>query len=641
MIRKPLFLLLGTLLFFICLHLMTTRAPGQNDWIIVNHPPKDIGEATLYDRRKAQLQQADQVKAFHDFWFVNKVTESGITFKHQMVDDAGKRYKPVHYDHGNGIAVADVDGDGLYDIYLLSQLGNCELWKNLGGGKFKNITAEAGVALKDRITVTASFADTDNDGDPDLYVTTVRMGNVFFENDGKGRFTDITKQSGLSYSGHSSGAVFFDYNLDGLLDLFLCNVGKYTTDQKGAGGYYVGLADGFVGHLHPERTEYKILYKNAGKNRFVDVSTQVGLRDGSWSGDASATDFNQDRYPDLYVLNMQGDNHYYENQKGKSFVDKTATFFPKTPWGAMGIKFFDYNNDGFLDLLLTDMHSDMSQEVGPDKEKLKSVMIWKEETLQGSANNIFGNAFYKNDGAGKFQEVSDQIGVENYWPWGPSIGDINSDGYEDIFITAGMSFPYRYGINSLLLNEKGEVFRDTEFILGVEPRKDGQVRTFWFDLDCSGDDKDAPMCQGQTRKLKVMATLSTRSAVIFDLDNDGDLDIVTNEFNSQPQVFISNLAARKKDLHYLGVKLIGKTSNKNGLGALVKVFVGPATYTRYNDGKSGYLSHSDLPLYFGLGRATKVDRVEVLWPSGIQQVIKDGIQLNTTITVEETGQASQ
>jgi hypothetical protein len=275
----------------------------------------------------------------------------------------------------------------------------------------------------------------------------------------------------------------------------------------------------------------------------------------------------------------------------------------------------------------------MSQEVGPEKEKEKSEMKWPPEMIQGGENNIFGNAFYKNLGEGKFEEISDPVGVENYWPWGVSVDDLNADGYEDIFISASMNFPYRYGINSVLLNNKGEIFLDSEFILGVEPRKDGRTKTHWFDLECSGPDKGNPLCGKQATKFSVMATLGTRSSVIFDLDNDGDLDIVTNDFNSEPQVLISNLS-EKKEVAYIKVELTGKKSNRNGLGAIVKVFAGPKTYTKCNDGKSGYLSQSVLPLYFGLGDAKEVDRVEVQWPSGKKQVIEKPA-VNGIVTISE------
>ena len=549
------------------------------------------------------------------------------------MDDAGKTYKPIHYDHGNGIAVADVDGDGLQDIYFVSQLGENQLWKNTGNGKFQNITKQA-VALKDHVSVTASFADYDNDGDQDLFVTTVRKGNYLFENDGKGGFADVSKASGVDYSGHSSGAVFFDYDLDGWLDLFVANVGKYTTDELGRGGYYLGMTHGFSGHLHGDLTEYSILYRNTGKKTFVNVSKQAGLMDGGWSGDAGFTDINNDRYPDLYVLNMQGDDHFWLNQSGSKFEDKTAQYFPRTPWGSMGIKFFDFNNDGLFDLILTDMHSDMSQEVGPDKEKMKSEMKWTPEMLQGGENNIFGNAFYKNLGNGKFEEISDKIGIENYWPWGVSVDDLNADGYDDVFITASMNFPYRYGVNSLLLNNQGEIFLDSEFILGVEPRRDGRTKTNWFDLDCAGSDKGNPLCGKQSSTFSVMATLGSRSSVIFDLDEDGDLDIVTSDFNSEPQVLISNLS-EKKQIQYLKVHLTGSESNRNGVGAIVKVFAGEKAYTKCNDGKSGYLSQSVLPLYFGLGDAKKIDRVEVHWPSGRKQIIQNP-DVNRVLEIQES-----
>lgn len=598
-------------------------------------PPHDMGVETLAARKAAQEKAAREWSVFHDFHFTDRAPESGITFVHHATEDSAKFYKPNHYDHGNGIAVADVDGDGLPDIYFVNQLGGNELWKNLGNGRFQNITESAGVGLKDRVSVTASFADIDNDGDQDLYVTTVRGGNVLFENDGKGHFKDISKESGIDYVGHSSGAVFFDYDNDGLLDLFLANVGVYTTDERGPGGYFVGFPDAFTGHLKPERKERSRLFHNVGHNRFVDVTDQIGLPYTGWTGDASFTAFNGDSaHPSLYVLNMQGDNHYLENENGKKFVDKTEEHFPKTPWGAMGIKFFDYDNDGKMDLLITDMHSDMSEHIGPEREKLKSRMQWTDEFLQGGANNIFGNGFWHNLGGGKFEEISDKVGAENYWPWGPSVGDLNADGYDDVFIASSMCFPFRYGINTVLLNDGGKRFVDSEFVLGVEPRRDGRTHTAWFETDCDTEGKDRRACEGQTGKIVVMGTMGTRSAVIFDIDGDGDLDIVTNEFNSGPQVLVSDLAQRKP-IHFLQVALTGTVSNRNGLGATVRVITGSKVFTKYNDGKSGYLSQSVLPLYFGLGDSKKVDRIEVQWPSGRKSIVDKNILLNKTISISE------
>ena len=405
--------------------------------------PADILDPPwLESRRQAQLETTDRFRVFHDFTFTDQLEHSGIRFRHRVVADAGKAHKPVHYDHGNGIAIADVDGDGFYDLYFVNQVGDNQLWRNLGDGRFEDITQQAGVAVSVPISVSASFADIDNDGDADLYVTTVRTGNYLFANDGHGSFTDISEQSGLDHRGHSSGAVFFDYDRDGWLDLFLTNIGMYTrelatvTDDtlgfgtQGAYSYYVGLKDGFFGHLYPERTESSILFRNLGDGRFADVSETVGLVDLGWGGDACPLDGNEDGWPDLYVLNMQGNDEYYENVEGRRFVRKSRELFPRTPWGSMGIEVFDYDNDGDMDLYITDMHSDMSEDIGPEREKLKSRMQWDQEYLLTGEASIFGNAFFRNEGDGRFTEISDEIGAENYWPWGLSAGDLNADGFE-------------------------------------------------------------------------------------------------------------------------------------------------------------------------------------------------------------------
>ena len=632
--RFPILLLLWTTALILRAEASDAAAPRAR------YPDQDVGADALPARKKAQLKTVNQFKVFYQFQFTDKLKQSGITFVHHAVDDVTKHMRMGHYDHGSAVAVADVDGDGLYDIYFVNQVGGNEVWKNLGGGKFKNITAEAGVGLPGRVSVGAAFADIDNDGYQDLFVTTVRGGNALFKNDGQGHFKDISQEAGVGLVAHSSGAFFFDYDNDGLLDLLLCNVGKYTSDEKGPDGEYAGIPNSFSGHLFPDRYEYPVLYRNVGHNQFKDVTTEVGLKPYGWCGEASFADVNGDGWPDIFFLNMQGHSHYYENQGGKKFVDKTSQYFPKTPWGAMGLKFFDFDNDGRMDLFVDDMHSDMSDEAGPENEKLKSLITWTDAYIQGTKSDyIWGNALYHNLGSGKYEEVSDQRGLETYWPWGPSVGDVNADGWDDIFLASGMSYPYRYGINSMLVNNQGEKFLDAEFLLGIEPRKD--LYTPWFEIDCSDPQErqaqeklDSRVCVGHSGKSTVMAPRSSRSSVIFDLDNDGDLDIVTNDFNSEPQVLVSNLAQQKR-IHWLKVTLVGTTSNRNGLGATVRLHAGGHVYTKYNDGKSGYLAQSALPLYFGLGDVSKIDHVEVDWPSGRKQVVNDGLVENQTLRIVE------
>jgi enediyne biosynthesis protein E4 len=278
----------------------------------------------------------------------------------------------------------------------------------------------------------------------------------------------------------------------------------------------------------------------------------------------------------------------------------------------------------------------------PAEEKVKAPQVkhQPESFLMGPASSfVYGNSLYHNLRDGKFEEVSDRMGAENYWPWGPSAGDLNADGWEDLFIASSMNFPYRYAINSVLLNNKGAKFLDSEFLVGVEPRRDGRTRTPWFDIDCAGPSiaqgsPSAAVCTGRKDRITVMGALGTRSAAILDLDNDGDLDIVTNDFNSEPQILISNLAEKKR-IHWLKVKLTGTASNRDGLGATVRVIAARRPLFKYHDGKSGYLSQSSLPLYFGLADAQKIDRVEVDWPSGKKQVVTQNLPIDQLLQITE------
>jgi hypothetical protein len=420
-------------------------------------------------------------------------------------------------------------------------------------------------------------------------------GNHLFRNRGDGRFEDITRRAGLDYTGHSSSAVFFDFDNDGLLDLFLVNVGKYTEEKRGRGGYFFAKPDAFYGHLYPDRAEFSILYRNLGGARFEDVSRVMNLRDNSWSGDATFTDFNQDQ---------------------------------------------------LLDLFVTDMHSDMTQpqteqamrlnlKVEKSKSEACCSMQWTDEYLQGASNNIFGNALYQNPGNGSaFKDVSNPLGLETYWPWGISVGDLNADGFEDVFVTAGMGYPFRYGINSLLLNDAGRRIVDSEFVLGVEPRSDGRLGKVWFTLDCSGADRTNSLCAGKSGIQTVLGSLSSRSSVLVDLDEDGDLDLVTNDFNDRPQLLINNLN-EVRPVRFLKIRLKGGKTNRDGLGALVRVKTGDRILTQWCDGKSGYLSQSALPLYVGLGSADRVDAVEVRWPSGHTQTLTTNLAVNSLLEIIE------
>ncbi len=612
---------------------------------VVPYPPEVAAPEWVESRRARQLESRHRFEAYIDFSFADRREETGITFANVSTSDTGKRYKASHYDHGNGIAVADADGDGLPDIYFSNMAAANELWRNAGSGRFEAVPSEV-LALSQAIGVAASFADVDNDGDPDLFATTVRGGNYLFENGGLGEFADVTRRADLEYEGHSSAAVFFDYDLDGMLDLFVANVGVFTTEtvvtapldalHPGTPGeytYFEAHPDAFAGHLKPERNEPSILYRNRDGSTFADVTSAMGLVDSSWAGAATPIDADEDGWIDLYVLDMQGHDEYFENRGGKRFARKSRDVFPRTPWGSMGVKVFDYDNDGMLDLFVSDMHSDMSAEVGPWDEKWKASMQFPESFLLSGGLSLYGNAFYRKTGPGSYEEISDAAGAENYWPWGLSTGDLNADGFADVFLASSMNYPFRYGVNTVLINNRGSGFLDSEYLLGVEPRKAGVTSRPWFYLDCGGADAGHKHCEGQDGVVEVWAAVGTRSSAIFDFDGDGDLDIVTNEFNDRPMVLVSDLSERRP-IRFLEVRLRGRSSNRDGLGARVEVTAGGRRYTKVNDGQSGYLSQSSLPLYFGLGDAGRVDLVEVTWPGGGKQSLAE-VDCNQTVVIEE------
>ena len=295
------------------------------------------------------------------------------------------------------------------------------------------------------------------------------------------------------------------------------------------------------------------------------------------------------------------------------------------------------------------MHSDMGENIGVEREKDKSEISAAAKVVRGGfgtggesdddlshETSIYGNSFFEQQSPGVYKEISDRIRAENYWPWGLSTGDLNADGFQDVFIASSMNFPFRYGVNSVLLNENGETFRDSEFILGVEPRRDRLTAVRWFTLDCD-DEKDAGFwaCDGRNGTVEIWGARGTRASVIFDLDNDGDLDIVTNEFNTEPMVLVSNLTSVSDGTRYLKVRLRGTTSNRSGIGARVQITTDTGTYAQVMDGKSGYLSQSSMPLYFGLGDAGRIEEIRILWPSGKEQVISEPGEMNTLLEITE------
>jgi hypothetical protein len=322
---------------------------------------------------------------------------------------------------------------------------------------------------------------------------------------------------------------------------------------------------------------------------------------------------------------MFGASTLYRNNGDGTFTDVTRSALGRTSWGAIGSKAFDFDNDGKLDLLIADMHSDMwmpNSATPAMEEFVKQHFKEKYPTVVGGGDRfnapmaqavrqqmedafhirndevLFGNTLFRNRGGGKFDEVSDRTGVETWWPWGIATGDFDNDGYEDVFLPAGMGYPWFYWPNSLMMNNGDGTFTDRARAEGVEPPRGGIYQSERI------GNKDAAR--------------SSRCAATADFSGTGRLDIVTNNFNDAPYYFKNDFPRK----NYVAFRLTGTRSNKDAVGALVRLYAGKEVMARQVQAAGGYLSQSSKTLHFGLGDRARVDRVEVRWPSGKRQTLE-------------------
>ncbi len=442
--------------------------------------------------------------------------------------------------NGKGVAWADVDGDGYYDIFLSNKGGKSVLYHNNGDGTFADITDQAGLGgVANGYSMGSCFADYDNDGRPDLYI--VKGGrdeieaNRLMHNDGDGTFTDVTDKAGVGAKMFTYAAAWADYDRDGFLDLYLANYG--------------------VGKKN-------ILYRNNGDGTFADVTDKAGVGDRSWSWSAVWCDVNNDGAPDLYVVNGQyptgQPNKLYLNNGDGTFRDFSKESGADDPNWGLGAAFADYDNDGAFELYL-------SNYVGP-------------------------NRLLDNDGKGVFTDVSVPSGMAyEGWGKGPSWGDVDNNGALDL-----------YEGDCKLANQL--------YINDGTGRFTNQADRF-------------PAVKNEGTR--------TKGTAFCDYDNDGDLDLFVVSWGAASRLYRND----QNDGNYLKVKLVGTASNRDAVGARVKVLKdGKQVGLREVCTLSGFCAQPPLVQHFGLPSAGKYE-VEVAWPSG--KTSRGAYQSGRTVTIVE------
>lgn len=525
----------------------------------------------------------------------------------------------------HGIAVGDVDGDGLDDLYISQPAGLPNLLlRARGDGTFEDITARSGMGLLDD-TAQALFADIDNDGDQDLVLATSVQPLAFF-NDGTGRFTPVPRAFGFAQplQGVLTGLAMADFDRDGFLDVYLCVYSYFFgagEEKAGTPMPYHDARNGPPGHL----------FRNDGHGRFVDVTRDAGLEDGNDRYHFAATwgDYDNDGWPDLLVANDFGANNLYRNlgrQDGQvRFADVAAQAGVLDHAAGMSATFVDYDNDGHLDIYTGNMWSAPGQRVTASAAFLPDAPAHVRGLFQRHAR---GNSLFRNLGDGRFEDRTIAAGAAmGRWAWASDALDFDSDGWQDLYIVNGMltragartdleSFFWRQVVaRSPLSPAKGTPYDDAWRAINQRLIHDSiasRQRNVVLRNDGQGGFDDVSGAVGLDLEQ------DGRAFAVLDIDRDGDPDLAVMAARQAPQlrVFRNEHPARS----VLAIRLEGTTSNRDAIGARVRVETEAVRGMKQVSAGSGFLSQHSKELLFGLGASRVVQSMTVEWPSGLVQV---------------------
>lgn len=574
------------------------------------------------------LYSCQQEELAHSTFQLLSEEETGIFFRNDLnYTEKVNPYTFRNFYNGAGVALGDINNDGLIDIFLAGNQTSNKLYLNQGNLKFKDITDQAGLNSTGYWSTGISMADVNGDGLLDIYVcksgppSGKKRHNELFINNGDLTFTEKSKEYGIAEERLSQHAVFFDFDKDGDLDMYLLS-------NSGRSVGIFDLRDGQREIRDPEGGNK--LFRNDG-GKFTDVSEAAGIY-GSAIGyglGVTVADLNDDNWPDLYVSNdfFERDYLYLNNQDG-TFAEVLPEILPEISMGSMGADIADLDNDGRPEIFVTEM---LPKELARVKTKtpFEEWDKYQSSVKAGYHHQFTRNTLQRNLGFRPgtqipvFTEISRLLGIEaTDWSWGALIFDMDNDGMKDIFVANGIVKDLTdFDFVDFYVNNQDKVkgYREDSVLLTkmIDAFPSNPQANFLFKNLGNWKFENGSITQGLDQ-----LTFSTGSAY-GDLDNDGDLDLVVNNMNERTFVY-QNTSSDSKKGNYLSIEL------SQAFGAKVTAFVGNQKFFQEYQPVKGYMSSVDPRLHFGLGKIEKLDSLHILWPDGKIRVLKD-VQTNQAL----------
>ena len=560
---------------------------------------------------------------------------TGVTFANTITtnDSVNVQSDPYVY-NGAGVAVGDIDNDGLPDLFFTGNMVSSRLYLNKGNMRFEDITERAGVKTN-RWATGATMVDINNDGYLDIYVSVsgserskgADRANLLFINNGDHTFTEAAAQYGIADTGFTTHAVFFDYNGDGYLDLFLLNNSPQDFARGAADTHPLGV-----------RTEspasYNTLYRNNGDGTFTDVSREAGiLRQIGYGLGVVVADVNGDGWPDLYISNDVAPNDVlYINNGDGTFTDKAGAWLKHTSFAGMGVDIADFNNDGWPDIVQMDMMPAALQ----GRKRMSGYLTHggrMDLRRRGFRDDYDVNSLQLSNGVTQsgdiiFSEIAGLAGVAyTDWSWGPLFGDFDNDGYKDIFVTNGYpkaANDLDYQTAAFGARRAGDHQRALRLLKDLRSYRLSNY-VFRNNGDLTFTDK--------TKEWGIDQPGFSYGAAYADLDNDGRLDIVVNNIDAPASIY-ENIQPQDDAHHYLQITLQGESPNRRGIGSTLILTAGGQKQYLYHSPYRGYMSTMDDRDHFGLGNARRVDSLEVTWPDGRYQLLTN-LAVDRMVTLKQ------